>query len=137
MRSLEKRLAIDGRAGAERAVWTEVEVLSTSTARRLELRGGPSEEPLLVRGGAGSPSFFRRQSFESLRLITLILTHLALSLLLFACSNFRSSSLRIDSSPSFLLVSSITSSVLMVDLPACFAKDSRSIAAFPSERSAQ
>ncbi len=58
-------------------------------------------------------------------------SHFALFLFLLACSSFCSSCLRIVSRPSFLRVKSITSSVLMVVLPACLAKASRSMAAFP------
>ena len=61
--------------------------------------------------------------------------HFALLFFFLLWSSFRSFSLRIPSRPSFLLVKSITSSVLMVLLPACLANDSRSIAAFPARRS--
>jgi hypothetical protein len=46
--------------------------------------------------------------------------------------NFSTASFKMISSPSFLRVKSITSSVLIVVLPACWANDSRSTAAFPS-----
>jgi hypothetical protein len=51
----------------------------------------------------------------------------------FRTFNFSTKSFRIVSSPSFLLVNNMTSSVLMVRRPACEAKDSRSCAAFPTE----
>lgn len=60
--------------------------------------------------------------------------HFPLSPFFFSSSSFRSSCLRICSSPSFRRVNSITSSVLIFVLPACLANASRSIAAFPAQR---